>query len=86
MAQKIDVRGVKVSVFSDKQDDYISLSDIAKYKDGDRSDYILQNWMHNRSTIEFIGLWEQLHNPDFNSMGLKKSPGQIAFLSLQNAG
>ncbi|EEZ39157.1 KilA-N domain-containing protein [Photobacterium damselae] len=82
MAQKIDVRGVKVSVFSDKQDDYISLSDIAKYKDGDRSDYILQNWMRNRSTIEFIGLWEQLHNPDFNSIefdGFKNEAGANSF-------
>ncbi|MEK9497965.1 KilA-N domain-containing protein [Photorhabdus sp. P32] len=51
-----------------KDDGYISLSDIAKYKDGNRSDYILQNWMRNRSTIEFIGLWEQLYNPDFNSI------------------
>ncbi|WP_248000740.1 KilA-N domain-containing protein [Photorhabdus hindustanensis] len=82
MAQKIDVRGVKVSVFSDKQDDYISLSDIAKYKDGDRSDYILQNWMRNRSTIEFIGLWEQLHNSDFNSIefdGFKNEAGSNSF-------
>ncbi|MBD2785266.1 KilA-N domain-containing protein [Xenorhabdus sp. DI] len=82
MAQKIDVRGIKVSVFSDKQDDYISLSDIAKYKDGDRGDYILQNWMRNRSTIEFIGLWEQLHNPDFNSIefdGFKHEAGANSF-------
>ena len=82
MAQKIDVRGVKVSLYSDKQDDYISLSDIAKYKDGDRSDYILQNWMRNRSTIEFIGLWEQLHNSDFNSIefdGFKNEAGSNSF-------
>ena len=68
MAQNIEVRGIKVSVFYSKQDDYISLSDIAKYKDQERSDYILQNGMRNRSTIDFIGLWEQLHNPDFNSI------------------
>jgi hypothetical protein len=82
VAKKIDVRGVKVSVLSDKKDDYISLSDIAKYKDGERSDYILQNWMRNRSTIEFIGLWEQLHNPDFNSIefdGFKNEAGSNSF-------
>ena len=82
MVQKIDVRGIKVSVLSDKKDDYICLSDIAKYKDGKRSDYILQNWMRNRSTIEFIGLWEQLHNPDFNSIefdGFKNEAGSNSF-------
>ena len=82
MAQKIDVRGIKVTVLSDKKDDYISLSDIAKYKDGERSDYILQNWIRNRSTIEFIGLWEQLHNPGFNSIefdGFKNEAGSNSF-------
>ncbi len=82
MAQNIEVRGIKVSVFSSKQDDYISLSDIAKYKDQERSDYILQNWMRNRSTIDFIGLWEQLHNPDFNSIefdGFKNESGSNSF-------
>ena len=68
MAQKIDVKEILVSILPKEKEDYISLSDIAKYKDGDRSDYILQNWMRNRSTIEFIGLWEQLHNPEFNSI------------------
>lgn len=78
MAQKIDVKGIKVSILSGNKEDYISLSDIAKYKDGDRSDYILQN----RSTIEFIGLWEQLHNPEFNSIefdGFKNEAGSNSF-------
>lgn len=82
MAQKIDVQGVTVSVLSEKQNNYISLSDIAKYKDNGRSDYILQNWMRNRSTIEFIGLWEQLHNPDFKSIefdGFKNEAGSNSF-------
>ena len=58
--QKIDVKGTEVVIFSKEKEDYISLTDIAKYKDSERSDYILQNWMINRKTIEFIGLWEQL--------------------------
>jgi hypothetical protein len=60
----------------------ISLTDIAKHKDLERSDDILQNWMRNRSTIEFIGLWEQLHNPDFNSIefdGFKNESGSNSF-------
>jgi hypothetical protein len=47
---------------------HISLTDIARQRDSERSDYILQNWLRNRSTIEFIGLWEQIHNPIFNSI------------------
>lgn len=48
--------------------DYISLTDIARYRDAERSDYILQNWMRNRDTIEFMGLWESFYNPGFNSI------------------
>ena len=80
--QKIDIKGTKVVIFSKEKEDYISLTDIAKYKNSERSDYILQNWMRNRSTIEFIGLWEQLHNPDFNSIefdGFKNEAGSNSF-------
>ncbi len=80
--QKIDVRGTEIVIFSNEKEDYISLTDIAKYKDLERSDYILQNWMRNRSTIDFIGLWEQLHNPDFNSIefdGFKNDAGSNSF-------
>ncbi|TSC56086.1 MAG: hypothetical protein G01um101418_454 [Parcubacteria group bacterium Gr01-1014_18] len=56
------------------------MTDIARYKD--RSDYILQNWMRNRSTIEFLGLWEKINNPDFNSIefdGFKNESGSNSF-------
>ena len=46
--------------------DFRSLTDIARHKDSERSDYILQNWMRNKSTIEFLGLWEKINNKDFN--------------------
>ena len=46
-------------------DDYISLTDIAKYKDSENPRYIIQNWMRNKTTVEFLGLWEQLNNPQF---------------------
>jgi hypothetical protein len=63
---KINVKGINVSVFHAGDDDYISLTDIAKSKDGDsRAADIIKNWIRNRNTIEFIGTWEQLHNPDF---------------------
>ena len=62
----IIVEGVSVSVFQSNEDDYISLTDIAKSKDNDsRAADIIKNWIRNRGTIEFIGTWEKLYNPDF---------------------
>ena len=49
-----------------KRDDFLSLTDIAKIKDSDNPRYIIQNWLRNRNTIEFLGVWETLYNPDFN--------------------
>ncbi len=46
--------------------EYISLTDIAKYRNEDDPRFVIQNWMRNRNTIEFLGVWEQLHNTDFN--------------------
>jgi hypothetical protein len=62
---------------------YLSLSDIARYKDAERSDYIIQNWMRTRSTVEFLGLWERINNPAFNSIefdGIKNEAGSNAFV------
>ena len=64
--KKIDVKGTPVTIISSNAEDYISLTDIARYKDSRRTDYIIQNWLRNRNTIEFLGIWEQLNNPDFN--------------------
>ena len=78
----INVQGLAVTIISQSQDDYISITDIARQRDAERSDYILQNWMRNRSTIEFIGLWEQLRNPNFNSIefdGIKSLAGANSF-------
>ena len=66
--QKINIKGKEILVYSQQSEDYISLTDIARFRDAERSDYILQNWMRNRSTIEFMGLWEMFNNPDFNSI------------------
>ena len=81
-SKKIDVHGTEILVYTEKNDEYISLTDIARYRDAERSDYILQNWMRNRSTIEFIGLWELFNNPDFNSIefdGIKNLAGSNSF-------
>ena len=64
---KLIVRGTEVSIqWNMERDDYISLTDIAKVKDSDNPRYIIQNWMRNLNTIEFLGVWESLYNPDFN--------------------
>jgi len=63
--KKIEVIGREISLYSEKSDDYISLTDMARYRDSERTNYIIQNWMRTRSAIEFFGLWEQMNNPDF---------------------
>ena len=78
----INVKGTTIILFEKNSQDFISLTDIARYRDAERSDYILQNWMRNRSTIEFMGLWEQFNNPDFNSIefdGIKNIAGSNSF-------
>jgi hypothetical protein len=80
--QKIEVKGTEIAISSRGERDYISLTDIARHRDAERSDYILQNWLRTRSTIEFIGLWEQLNNPDFNSIefdGFRNQAGSNSF-------
>lgn len=76
------VIGTEIAISNRGETDYISLTDIARHRDAERSDYILQNWLRNRSTIEFIGLWEQLNNPSFNSIefdGFKNLAGSNSF-------
>ena len=78
----IQVKEIGVSIIVERKGDYISLTDIARYRDSERSDYILQNWLRNYSTIEFVGLWEQLNNPAFNSIefdGIKSQAGANSF-------
>ena len=61
------VKGAEISVqWNSERDDFISLTDIAKLKDSDNPRYSIQNWLRNRTTIEFLGVWESLYNPSFN--------------------
>jgi hypothetical protein len=80
---KISVLDQDVTLYSQKEEDYISLTDIARYKDSERTDYIIQNWLRNRNTIEFLGIWEQLNNPNFNPIefdGIKTQAGLNSFI------
>ncbi len=59
----IEVMGTSTSVLSQNDEDYISLTDMLKAKDGD---FFIADWLTNRNTVEFLGIWERVHNPDFN--------------------
>lgn len=65
MADRINVQGNAISIVTKEQQDYISLTDIAKHRNSDAPADIVKNWLRSRSVIEFLGLWEQLNNPGF---------------------
>ena len=78
---KIIVQNTQVTVISVNDNDYISITDIAKYK-SDEPNSVIGNWMRNRNTIEYLGLWETLYNPNFNPIefeGFRKEAGLNAF-------
>ena len=66
MKKELIVKNINVNFFSQKEEDYISLTDIAKYKNKEVTGLVISHWLSTRYTVEFMGLWEQLHNPNFN--------------------
>jgi len=81
--QKIIVKETTISFFPKGESDYISLTDIAKYKNAYKSKDLIKNWMRNKSTVEFLGLWERINNPNFKGVEfdpLINSAGGNAFL------
>ncbi len=82
MANEIIVKGIDVKYQSINNNDYICITDIAKYKT-DEPDTVIKNWMRNRNTIEFLGIWETLNNPSFNPVefdGFRKQAGLNSFI------
>jgi hypothetical protein len=80
---KIIVQNTDIKINQYNQEDFISLTDIVRYRDSKRSDYILQNWMRSKDTIEFLGLWEKINNTNFNSIefdGIKNKAGVNSFI------
>ena len=72
---------IRATLSSDSQD-YISLTDIARYKNPDFPADVVKNWMRVRNTVEFLGLWEQIHNPAFKHIEFdmfKNEAGANAF-------
>lgn len=81
--KKIEVKGTEITLFKGDTEDFISLTDIARYKDAANMDTIIQNWLRNRNTIELLGFWEQLYNPNFKPLefeGFRKQAGLNSFV------
>ncbi len=79
---KLQVQGVQVSFYTVDENDFLSLTDMARYQNPDHSDDLIRNWVRNRNTLEFLGLWEQLNNPHFKSVefdGIKSLAGLNSF-------
>ncbi len=79
----IQAKGMQIAVHTTAyQTDYISLTDIARYKSDDPT-AVIQNWLRNRETIEFLGLWEELNNPNFKHLdfeGFRMEAGRNSFV------
>lgn len=81
--KKINVKGFEVALYETQKEDYISLTDIAKYKNEDHTDDVIKNWMRNRNTIELLGFWESIYNPEFKPVefdGFRKLAGLNSFV------
>ncbi len=81
--QNINVQGTDITVLKNEANDYISLTDIARHKDSTNTDDIIKNWLRNRNTIELLGFWEQMYNPNFKPVefdGFRKQAGLNSFV------
>ncbi|HBX44568.1 MAG TPA: hypothetical protein DEG28_01570 [Porphyromonadaceae bacterium] len=61
--KKIEVEGKEITILIEEGKDFISLTDMLKAKDGD---FFISDWLRNRNTVEYLGVWESVYNPDFN--------------------
>ncbi|EPI47714.1 KilA-N domain-containing protein [Gardnerella sp. DNF00257] len=79
----ITAKGFAIQVYTeDFRNDYVSLTDIARYKNKEEPNVVVANWMRNYSTIEYLGIWERLNNPNFKPIefeGFLKEAGSNAF-------
>ena len=76
----IKVQGTSINVWSKHEDDYISLTDMVKNFEG--SGALIEQWLKNKDTILFLGIWEKINNPNFNSLefeGIKNEAGRNSF-------
>ena len=79
----MNVQGIEIVLYEHNNADYISLTDIAKYKDGQHTDDLIKNWLRNRNTVELLGFWETIYNPAFKPVefdGFRKQAGLNSFV------
>ena len=84
MEETICANGIDIGIYTtDYNNDFISLTDIARTREGEYPGYVIQNWMRSKSTVSFLGLWEALHNPNFNCLefeAIKTEAGENGFV------
>ena len=62
-SNKVNVQGTEITILNENSGEFISLTDMLKAKDGD---FFISDWLRNRNTVEFLGVWETVNNPNFN--------------------
>jgi len=80
---KIKVKNTDLTIIQINDEDYICITDLARYKNAEHTDDVIKNWLRNRNTIELLGLWECLHNPNFKPVifdGFRKEAGLNSFV------
>jgi hypothetical protein len=80
---KINVKNTNLTIIQIHDKDYICITDLARYKNATHTDDVIKNWLRNRNTIELLGIWEYLYNPDFNPVifdGFRKEAGLNSFV------
>jgi hypothetical protein len=81
--EKINVKNTDLTIIQIYDEDYVCITDLARYKNADHTDDVIKNWLRNRNTIELLGIWECLHNPDFKPVifdGFRKEAGLHSFV------
>lgn len=85
--EKMNINGLEITVVSQgDEDDYISLTDIAKHKNSEDPRIVVSNWLSSYATIDFLATWEQLYNPNFNRMEfqtVRSEPGRLVMTPSQ---
>ena len=80
---KINVKDTELNIIQINDEDYICITDLARYKNSEHTDDVIKNWLRNRNTIELLGIWEYLHNPNFKPVifdGFRKEAGLNSFV------
>ena len=84
MKETIRAKGIDIMIYTNNfQDEFISLTDIAKYSDFEYASDVINNWLRNRNIVEYLGIWEKLYNDNFNSLefeGIEKESGKNSFV------